>query len=153
MEKFVSLDPGLKGALVFWREGKPERFELMPVIGNQIDVRALRDLVAGWDKLILEKVGGLPGQGAAAAFQFGRGVGSIYAVAILQGLVVIEVTPQKWQSVAQAGLPKAMAPKDRSRLAAERLYPSFGVVPPRCRVAHDGVCDALGIGHYYRTQR
>jgi hypothetical protein len=145
---FISCDPGLKGAFVFWRQGKPVRFELMPLNGNQVSVAGLVRIFKTEDHhLVLEGVGGIMGQSASASFNFGRGVGTIYGAAIALEVGVEEIRPQVWQAIAHRGLPKAMPPKDRSRAAVERLFPAFNTIPERCRVPHEGVVDALLIGY------
>lgn len=151
--RVISCDPGIEGAFVEWEEGKPTCFFLMPMNGGLVDATGLRSILHGADVLVLEKVGGLMGQSPSRAFNFGRQIGTIYALALDKGLQVMEVAPQKWQSVSHYGLPKTMEPKARTRAAAERLYPKFNTVPPRCRVSHDGVCDALLIGHWYKMHK
>lgn len=145
--KFVSIDPGLRGAIVFWEEGVPVRYELMPLNGNEISLAAIAKILQGQSAIALEKVGGLPGQSAPAAFSFGAQVGQICGIAYALGLQRHEYRPQAWQKIAHAGLPAKMEPKARSRAAASRFFPSFNVIPEGCRVQHDGVCDALLIGY------
>lgn len=151
--RIVSCDPGIEGAFVYWDGVSPMGFDLMPMNGGLVDAVSVRRILDGSDVLVLEKVGGLMGQSPSRAFNFGRQVGTIYALALDKGLQVMEVAPQKWQSVSHYGLPKSLEPKARTRAAAERLYPKFNTIPPRCRVSHDGVCDALLIGHWYRVDR
>jgi hypothetical protein len=149
----ISCDPGLEGAFVYWDKEGPNRYSFMPLNGGEVSVVGLKEIFKYGDVLVLEKVGGLMGQSPSRAFNFGRQVGTIYATAIACGLQVVEVTPQKWQSVSHYGLPKTMEPKARTRAAAERLYPKFNTIPTRCRVSHDGVCDALLIGHWYKMHK
>jgi hypothetical protein len=149
----ISCDPGIEGAFVHWVKGSPEAYSFMPLNGSEVSVAGLKDVFRHASVLVLEKVGGLMGQSPSRAFNFGRQVGTIYATAITCGLQVVEVAPQKWQSVSHYGLPKTMEPKARTRAAAERLYPKFNTVPVRCRVSHDGVCDALLIGHWYKMHK
>ena len=147
MSNFVSIDPGLKGALVFWENETPVRYELMPLNGNEISLAVLTKLLKGQETVVLEKVGGIMGQSASGAFNFGRQVGMIEALAYSLGIARAVITPQKWQKHSHAGLPKSMPPKARSRAAASMHFPSFNTVPDGCRVSHDGICDALLLGN------
>ncbi len=152
--RLISCDPGIEGAFVEWEDGEPVSFFLMPTNGGAVDLKGVTAILdGGYDLFVLEKVGGLMGQSPSRAFNFGRQVGTLYATAIALGVRVEEVAPVTWQKVSHYGLPKKLQPKERSRAAAERLYPKFNTIPDRCRVPHDGVCDALLIGHWYRMHK
>ena len=155
--RWASIDPGSKGGVVVWDDKVPVKCFVMPMIGSDVNVVEIGE-VFDEEKvyyIVIEKVGGMPGQSAPAAFKFGRDVGCIIGLAIGKTLSVQSITPQAWQRKFHAGIPIKTLPKDRSRMAAQRLYPAmvpFLKETDRCRVLHDGMCDALGIGHAWHTK-
>lgn len=149
--KWASIDPGIRGGIILWEGGTPRVAMPMPLCGKDIDIQAIKDIFFSHeaDEVVIEKVGGLPGQSAPAAFSFGFGVGQIVGYCLGEGISVKMITPTVWQKKFHEGLPQSLDTKDRSRMAAQRLFPSFSqaLKTPRGKVIHDGMCDALGIGY------
>lgn len=54
--------------------------------------------------MLLEKVGGIPGNGANAMFNFGRGYGHLEMALLACRIPTETVTPQKWQKEFQLGV-------------------------------------------------
>jgi hypothetical protein len=148
-QRWMSIDPGQKGGIVIWEEGVPLGAMAMPMIGSDVDIVTICEMLEHMTTVVLEKVGGMPGQSAPAAFKFGRDVGCIIGATIAEKCRLEFVAPNVWTKIFHAGIPVKTAPKDRSRMAAQRLYPSMvsQLKPKGCRVMQDGMCDALGIGH------
>ena len=153
--EWISIDPGQKGGIVWWEKDKPVKAIPMPMIGSDVNVVEICQIMETADVVVLEKVGGMPGQSAPAAFKFGRDVGCIIGASIANKCRIEFMSPVVWTRIFQAGIPIKTLPKERSRMAAQRLYPAM--VPylketERCRVLHDGMCDALGIGHAWHSK-
>lgn len=68
------------------------------------------------DRVIIEQVGGMPGQ--ASGFAFGFGVGALHAVLTMRRIPFETVTPTKWKR-------EVKAPKDKKEatVRAEQIWP------------------------------
>lgn len=73
---------------------------------------------AGAETVLIERVGGLPGQSAARGFAFGEGCGVIRACAELAGLRVAFVEPAIWR--AKLGVRAEVRPDEKDSKAASR---------------------------------
>lgn len=139
--RVLGIDPGGNGALALYsspvRGGGgapfvPAMLEVwdMPVnevtVGGtkrkRIDVAGVDELLdaicvlGNPDRIVIEQVGGMPGQ--ASGFAFGFGVGALHAVLILRKLPFETVTPTKWKK-------EVKAPKDKKEavVRAEEIFP------------------------------
>lgn len=65
--------------------------------------------VLGCEILVIEKVGGIPGQAAHAAFGFGEGAGFIRGAAMVMGYRVELVPPSTWKSAMRCPSDKKKA--------------------------------------------
>lgn len=147
----ISVDPGLKGALVAITEDDTIAYTTMPVSGKEIDLPT----VAQWIKtmnpqlVVIEKVGSMPKQGLASTFKFGKGYGAIQGICAALNVPIELVTPQRWKKTVLAG-----TKKDKSAAIAycRRAFPEIDLVQPRCRTPHDGVADALCILQFGRRE-
>ena len=142
--KIIAIDPGQAGGIV-----------IMSLDGELLDVKKmpdtpkeLLDYLSDWSEnavCYLEKVGGIPGMGASAMFNFGKGFGHLEMALLSLEVKTIEVTPQKWQKALQLGN-KGKASKtewkNKLKARAQQLY-------PKVRVTLD-VADALLILEYAR---
>ncbi len=131
MSLYLGIDPGSSGAVavldgngqivavtdmpvVKVKVGKTERARVSgPMLAALLEQTA-HDTVM----VVLEKVGGMTGQSASAAFTFGYGAGMIEGVIAALGLPMAPVTPQVWKK--SAGI---AADKGAAREAAMRLWP------------------------------
>lgn len=128
--RILGVDPGCYGALALlcdngrylgvWdmpilllRRGKTDKAE---VDGVEL-ARLLRGLYRD-DIVVLEQVGGLPGQSAPAAFNFGRAAGAVEYAAKALGLRVETVAPVTWKKALRVN-----EGKDGSRALAMRMWP------------------------------
>ena len=125
--RVLGVDPGGFGALalltkdglavadmpVFMvRRGKTDKPEL--------NVHALIDLLAAWqpDVCYFEQVGGMDGQSAPAAFNFGRCAGACEALVKSSMARFVPVTPQKWKRAMK------IRGKDDARAMATNQWPA-----------------------------
>lgn len=149
--KTVGIDPGAEGALVLMAWGTPVELVPMPTIQKSIDGSVIAALLESWapDFVGLERSQAMPDQGVVSMFNYGVGYGTI--LGILQGLKIKHRTirPQEWQKWAFSQLRvKREDPKGAALAVAKALYPTANLIPPRCRVPHKGIVDALLIAGY-----
>lgn len=148
--KIIGIDPGISGALAVISEDVSGIFD-MPVMSsskgkNQINPYELADILRFEmpDKVVIEKVSAMPGQGVTSMFSFGKSVGIIEGVCAALGLPVEFLTPQSWKK--KAGL--IGKDKDYSRTMAIQKYPEFA--PRLSRKKDVGRADAIHIAmHHY----
>lgn len=150
----LGCDPGAHGALcVLDYDGKIVWLEDMPTVKVKV-ARSERDRVSaallvkalepwkGWvDKAVLEKVGGMTGQSASAAFTFGYSCGMVEGVFAAMEFPVTLVTPQAWKKDMALGKDKGLA-----RQMAIRLWPESADIFKR--VKDDGRAEAALMAHW-----
>jgi len=160
----IGLDPGVTGAIArlyepvggglvaqVWdtptgKDGKRTIF--LPAEMRALLADAVGDKVT---TVFIESVHSMPKQGVSSSFGFGVGYGMWIGLVAGLGLPYELVTPQRWQSVMMAGLPKEpdkKKRKDASRARAQQLFPSL--VSQLNRVKDDGRAEALLIASYGR---
>lgn len=151
--RILGVDPGGTGALALLSSdlvvvdmpvfrvtrGKGQKAE--------IDVHGLLDILGRWRPEVcwFELVGGVTGQSASAAFNFGRLVGLCEGLVRTSGARFETVPPAKWKRAM--GL---RGGKDDSRALATRLWPSNA--GDFRRVKDDGRAEAALIAEYGRRQ-
>lgn len=150
----LAVDPGLSGAFVYY-DGIALSIRDMPTYVAKagarrtdrrfIDEGAVVNLVRSCARhakiLVIEQVGGIPGQSASSAFVFGRGVGIIIGAAHAFGLRIETVAPSTWKSAL-----RVPADKRASRARASELLPAYSDQWPLQK--HDGVAEAAMIALY-----
>ncbi len=131
----LSCDPGLKGAFCFYvpETGRMDIVKMPTLyrdVGRKQNKRCFIDeaevfklvtlyTAEGATRLVIEAVGGRPGQSASAAFAFGQGFGAVRMAAIANGLTVEQVPPSVWKAALQVP-----ANKDIARARASQLIPT-----------------------------
>lgn len=155
----IGIDPGLTGAYAILSGGRVTTHPLpirqytrgrgsSKAIDADALLGALRDIFAFHTPFcVLELVGGISGQGAHRAFNFGRGVGVIEAALQICGARVVYVAPQVWR----AKLGVRAAPGDKNSKAASRrvasaLFPASAA--DWARAKDDGLAEAALIAEY-----
>ncbi len=158
--RILGVDPGGSGALAILRpRGAGESHDQlvvadMPTFSVQrgktakleVDVSGLVELMRAWqpDVCYFEQVGGIPGQSASAAFNFGRAAGAAEAVVKASGARFQFVPPATWKRAM--GLNKLG--KDEARAMATRLWPANA--GDFRRVKDDGRAEAALLAEYGR---
>ncbi len=162
----AGIDNGLDGAVVILNgRGEVVGRHVMPTLKlvkskRDFDLAELRTILleipAGEVREIpvhvfLERAQAMPGQGVSSMFTTGKGFGiNLGMLAALQIPYTI-VSPQVWQREMFKGLPKDG--KQTARIVCQQLWPKVDWrASARCRVAHDGLCDAALIAEYGRRQ-
>lgn len=94
---YLGIDVGANGGLVWLAEdGSLLECRKMPATPEDV-YSALGNYNAEDVVCFMEKVGGIPGQGAAASFVFGKGYGELTMALLARGISTTLVTPAKWQ--------------------------------------------------------
>lgn len=99
-------------------------------------------------KMVIEEVGGIPGQSASAAFNFGYGVGLWRGIAAAYNMPVETVRPQEWQHqyVTAKEIKGLTKPQKKKRyvLEAQQRWPGVKFT--------SGTADAALIAEWYRLK-
>ena len=145
--RVIGIDPGLTGGLSCIDDGKVIGSMAMPLIGKEIDVRAIEEFIelSGAHAIFIEKVHAMPKQGVSSTFTFGMVFGVL--IGLVRGMKrpLHFVTPQAWMKETCG---KTGGEKDVAAAWCARVHPEAVIVMPRCRKPHEGICDAIGIAHY-----
>jgi hypothetical protein len=154
--RIVGVDPGALGAIALVVGATLESVHDMPILkvrrgkGDKSEVDGytlaalVRELKA--DIAYVEQVGGITGQSASAAFNFGRACGAVeYAFKAL-GVRVEMVPPGTWKKAL-----KIKPGKDDSRAAAMRFWPAQASLFQRKK--DDGRAEAGLVAEWGRLQQ
>lgn len=154
MSVICGIDPGQKGALAFLdtRSGKIAELIRMPVEGRHFNEQEFIAIIKSFkiDLCAVERAQSMPGQGVVSMFSYGVHFGIIRGVLMALEVPHILVPPQKWQSALHVGIPQNVKPKEKSKIAARRLFPKANFRPGRTTTDHDGLIDALLIAEFAR---
>lgn len=160
----LGIDPGKTGGLALF-DGKSVVAEVMPIVGDEIDLselcrwlRAHRDEI---EAVFLEKAGsfrvarnGFRAQGSVGMFNYGNGFGAIRGILTALHLSYELVPPQAWTRIMHAGTAASLHPKERSAVAASRLFPGVDLrATARSKKAHEGMVDAVLLAAYGHRMR
>jgi hypothetical protein len=161
----IGVDPGKQGAIAgVWEDGRVAFALAMPLVTStkrrdEYDVSAIVDLLRDREAsafVTVELIGPIPPTIKAGGLaQYQRGVSRGGWEWMLTALrVPFElVRPQEWQSEMLAGA-SAGDTKQAALIVARRLWPMQDFrASARCRVAHDGIVDALLLAEYGRRHR
>jgi len=153
MKFIIGIDPGEKGGIAMLdQNGKVINVEKMPETPKDLydHLVALMSHAASTASqmcepdvvVYIEKVGGIPGQGASSAFSFGKGCGHLEMALLALKLSTNDVTPQKWQKTAA----EKREHKRKLKAKCQSLFPKLG------KKITNATCDALLIAEYGRKQ-
>lgn len=157
----LACDPGLKGAFAFY-DGTALSVRDMPTFTQKagarktdrpfIDGARVANLVRSVQRaqlsahgdplvMVMEQVGGIPGQSAPAAFTFGCGVGMVLGAAHAFQMRIERVAPTTWKSAL-----RVPADKRAARARASELLPAYSDLWPLQK--HEGRAEAAMIALY-----
>lgn len=146
----IGIDPGLEGGIAVLGLTRQWGARL-PLIGKEVDVVTLLDWIArDADEVamvVVEKLGVRPKQSAQSGATQGINWGLLVGALRAQGLPVRVVRPQDWKAKVLKGTKKD---KDDAIAFARSAYPLVELVPGRCKVAQDGIADAVCLAEYGR---
>jgi len=157
---YIGIDPGQNGGIavitgaythawpmpVFPKDERKER-------GGAIDWPAVSDILEDWKDdsyCMLEKVWGMPGQGATSTFSFGGAYHGVLAILQAREIEYDLVVPRNWKNAIMGE--RYSHDKDGAVLYAGDHHPSVNLILPRCRVPHDGMADAVCIAAYAKSE-
>lgn len=164
----IGIDNGISGALAAITVDSVLDVIDMPTLktgtSTFIDANALDAWLtkhAGWARLeggsvrvTFEQGSKQPKFGTVGNFSNGYSFGVVKTILDLQAkrgnLVFQCVDPRTWQKVMFQGL-RGTGKGDTKGASIEichRLWPTFSLVPPRCRTPHDGWADALCMAEF-----
>lgn len=126
----------------------------LPIIGKMVCAVRLEQIVSYYDNrrtiIVIEKAQAFRGQGITSAFNYGVTNGIIIGVASCFCSYWL-VPPKTWQREMLVGTSAELDSKERSRLAASRLFPEQGFTrTSRSKKMDDGLTDAALIAEYAR---
>ena len=172
--KIIGCDPGKTGAIVtIDTETKTISKAVTPTVGKEIDWGVFADLLRDKENshIFLEHVHAMFGTSAKATFTFGGCFEGVKALIAALKIPYTLVQPKVWQGVMYQGIleirkapikittgkRKGQTMKGRrdtkamSLQAAKRLFPKIDLrASDRCKIAHEGIVDALLIAEYGR---
>lgn len=144
----IGIDPGAAGGIGVYSITQGRLIMAIKMPETPTDLLAFLKLHSLNSKCYLEKVGGIPGNGANAMFNFGRGYGHLEMALLACRIPTETVTPQKWQKEFQlGGRGKTMSKtewKNKLKAKAQQLFPTFN--------ATLATCDAMLIALYGSRQ-
>lgn len=153
--RVLGVDPGCYGALGLVEDGQFVAVDDMPIVKirrgktdkAEVDGHRLAAVIKAHraDILIVEQVGGMTGQSASAAFNFGRAAGAVEYTGTALGLRVERVAPITWKKAL-----KVNPGKDGSRFMAMRLWPAMAHLFARKK--DDGRAEAALIAHWFNLK-
>lgn len=152
----AGIDPGFEGGITILNPISKDivRTTPMPLVGEgslkKIDMFAFCRLIDGLDRVFVEAVHAMPGQGVTSMFKFGYNAGMLEGAISALKVPVHFVTPQAWMKKVLVGYPKIGKP---SQVFCARTFPTQDWrAGPRCRVPHDGMTDSCCIAYYGMLQ-
>lgn len=150
----VGIDPGVSGAISVLRDGKITMICDMPIMidgtksKRQINAAELANILINQklnfeDKVILESVSAMPGQGVTGMFSFGQSFGVIKGVCAALKLSLHLVRPVKWKKHFNL----LNSEKDASRTKVIEMYPYIASEVSKKKDSNKA--DAILIASYY----
>lgn len=152
--KYITLDTGIKGAMVLFENGKPVEALGFKRQGQGIDIHHAAAKLYQWhtDLIYIEAITARPGQGAKATFTQGLVVGQCDALAKLYCKTIEHIYPQTWTSFTKR---LSTSPGNPSKVIAQELtgthFFEFAAQHKSKRghkKYHDGIADCLCISIY-----
>lgn len=148
MKIYIGIDPGKHGGIaVMGADG-----EVLDVVKMPETPQDLLDFLEHYKDdsfCTLERVGGMPGNGGSAMFNFGKGYGHLQMALLALHIPTEDVTPNKWEKTYQLGSSGKYTKtewKNRLKAKAQQMFPHLG---KKITLA---TCDALLICEYGRRQ-
>jgi crossover junction endodeoxyribonuclease RuvC len=146
---FVGIDPGIRGAIsgldvankILWATEMP--IIEHPKKKTEYDIPRIAALlkVSRADRICLEAVHSMPGQGVSSTFLFGKGFGILLGVVGTLGIPLTLVAPRTWKAKYLLGTDKNI-----SRERATELFPQCANFWKLKK--HDGLAEAAIMAHY-----
>lgn len=150
--KVMGIDPGKSGGWAIINE--EYTIQASGHFESDLDTVFISELLGAIEfykpsAIYCEKVNAQPKFGSKGSFIFGYSFGQIVG-ALWQSKVLYRlVPPQTWQREVYLGIPKDLKGKERSHLAASRLFPHDKfLISVRAKKPHEGMLEAALIAFY-----
>lgn len=148
MKRYIGIDPGKHGGIaVMGADG--DVLDVVKMPGTPQDLLDFLEQYKDDSFCTLERVGGMPGNGGSAMFNFGKGYGHLQMALLALHIPTEDVTPNKWEKTYQLGSSGKYTKtewKNRLKAKAQQMFPHLG---KKITLA---TCDALLICEYGRRQ-
>ena len=148
MKRYIGIDPGKHGGIaVMGADG--EVLDVVKMLETPQDLLDFLEQYKDDSFCTLERVGGMPGNGGSAMFNFGKGYGHLQMALLALHIPTEDVTPNKWEKTYQLGSSGKYTKtewKNRLKAKAQQMFPHLG---KKITLA---TCDALLICEYGRRQ-
>ena len=153
----IGIDPGINGAICFFKKGKVLDVIEMPTMAegkknkrqvngqqiyNEISKR-IKDYSKDSIKVVVEKVSAMPGQGVTSMFNFGQSFGILKGVCSAMQLPMFFVRPAKWKKYFNL----INSEKDASRTRVIEIFPYFSSQLSKKKDSNKA--DAILIANFY----
>ena len=152
----IGIDPGISGSICFFEDGKILEVIEMPVMtegkknkkqvnGAQIYNEILNRINAkdGENRVVIEQVSAMPGQGVTSMFNFGQSFGILKGICSAMQLPMFFVRPAKWKKYFNL----INSQKDASRTKAIEIFPYFSKYLSKKKDSNKA--DAILIASFY----
>jgi hypothetical protein len=160
----LGIDPGKDGGFAILEDGIVIKTMATPNIKDKnnngiVDCLKVSEFLSEntIDEIIIEDVHAIFGSSAKTTFNFGRNVGMVESLILAYGYGLVKIKPKDWQLRPWRKVPiikDSKGKKDnkaRSLKALQIIYPNLDykmlLRTPRCKVAHDGIVDAILIAY------
>lgn len=148
MKRYIGIDPGKHGGIaVMGADG--DVLDVVKMPGTPQDLLDFLEQYKDDSFCTLERVGGMPGNGGSAMFNFGKGYGHLQMALLALHIPTEDVTPNKWEKTYQLGSSGKYTKtewKNRLKAKAQQMFPHLG------KKVTLATCDALLICEYGRRQ-
>ena len=158
----IGIDPGIKGAICIFKDGKILDVFDMPIMpvgkknksqvnGSQI-YNEIQKAIIDEDKkdikVVIEQVSAMPGQGVTSMFNFGQSFGVLKGIFSAMQIPMDFISPVKWKKYYNL----IKTQKDSSRTKAIEFFPYISSKLSRKKDANKA--DAILIASfYYQNQK
>ena len=129
--KVIGIDPGKNGGIAVYSLDDDKVIEVIKMPETPQELYTFLRLYSVNSVCYLEKVGGMPGQGGSAMFNFGKGFGHLEMALIAAKIPTTEVSPQRWQKFIHVGNQRDKTKsewKNKLKARAEQLFPYVGKI-------------------------
>ena len=157
--RLVGIDPGFKGGIAVFDDEKVIFCCPMPILTvkvgkkdrNRIDGKTIAKLLRDYtvDQVTIEQVHAFPGQGGVGNFSFGQNFGTLLGIFEAIGIQYKEISPMKWKKLVLGS--DREEGKNQGIEFCNKNYNYINLLPTkRSKKPHDGMSDAICIGHSFR---
>ena len=155
----IGIDPGINGAICFFKNGEIIDVIDMPTMAegkknkrqingqqvfNEISSR-IQSYASENIKVVVEKVSAMPGQGVTSMFNFGQSFGVIKGICAAMQLPIFFVRPAKWKKHFEL----INTQKDASRTKAIEMFPKIS--PILSKKKDSNKADAILIASFFEN--